>query len=118
MTHNGTLYLYNPLRPVPTVGGQVILPGGNATGPRDQSEVELRDDVLVYSTPVLEQAVEVTGPIELRLFVSSSAPDTDFTGKLVDVYPDGRAIILTEGILRARYRNSLTESALLEPGDL
>jgi len=110
------VYLYNPLRPVPTFGGQVILPGGNAMGPRDQREVELRDDVLVYSTPVLEGAVEVTGPIELRLFVSSSALDTDFTGKLVDVYPDGKAIILTEGILRARYRNSFTAPELLEPG--
>jgi putative CocE/NonD family hydrolase len=110
------LYLYNPLRPVPTVGGQVILPGGNAMGPRDQREVELRDDVLAYSSPVLDRPVEVTGPIELCLFVASSASDTDFTGKLVDVSPDGRAIILTEGILRARYRNSLTEPELLEPG--
>lgn len=109
------VFLYNPLRPVPTVGGQVILPGGNAMGPRDQREVERRDDVLVYNTPVLDQPVEVTGPIELRLFVASSARDTDFTGKLVDVYPDGRAIILTEGILRARYRNSFTEPELLEP---
>ena len=110
------VYLYNPLRPVPTVGGQVILPGGNAMGPRDQCEVESRDDVLVFSTPVLEGAIEVTGPIELRLFVSSSATDTDFTGKLVDVHPDGRAMILTEGILRARYRNSFTDPALMEPG--
>jgi hypothetical protein len=109
------VYLYNPMRPVPTVGGQVILPGGNAMGPRDQRKVELRDDVLVYSTPVLEGAVEVIGPIELRLFVLSSAPDTDFTGKLVDVYPDGRAMILTEGILRARYRNSLSRPELMEP---
>jgi uncharacterized protein len=76
-------------------------------GPRDQREVEVRDDVLVYTSPVLEQPVEVIGPIELRLWASSSAPDTDFTGKLVDVHPDGRAIILTDGILRARYRNSL-----------
>jgi putative CocE/NonD family hydrolase len=112
------VYLYNPLRPVPTVGGQVILPGGNAMGARDQRKVELRDDVLVYSTPVLEAAVEVTGPIELRLFVASSAPDTDFTGKLVDVYPDGRAIILTEGILRVRYRNSFTEPELLKPSEI
>lgn len=110
------VYLYDPLRPVPTVGGQVILPGGNATGPRDQREVERRDDVLIYSTPVLDQAVKVIGPIELFLFVASSARDTDFTGKLVDVYPDGRAMILTEGILRARYRNSFTEPELLEPG--
>ncbi|MCA9964555.1 MAG: CocE/NonD family hydrolase [Anaerolineales bacterium] len=112
------VYLYNPLRPVPTVGGQVILPGGNATGPRDQREVELRDDVLVYSTAVLQHPLEVTGPIELRLFVSSSARDTDFTGKLVDVYPNGRSLILTEGILRARYRHSFTEPELLEPGEI
>ncbi len=109
------VYLYNPLRPVPTVGGQVILPGANSIGPRDQHAVEERDDVLVYSTPVLTQSIEVTGPIELRLFVASSAPDTDFTGKLVDVFPDGRAIILTEGILRARYRSSMIQPELLEP---
>ena len=84
-------------------------------GPRDQREVEQRDDVLVYSTPVLEVPVEVTGSIELRLFVSSSVRDTDFTGKLIDVYSDGRAIILTEGILRARHRNSFTTPELLEP---
>jgi hypothetical protein len=62
--------------------------------------------------------LEVTGPIELILFAPSSAPDTDFTGKLVDVYPDGRAMILTEGILRARYRNSFTEAELLTPGEV
>lgn len=109
------VYLYNPLRPVPTIGGQVILPGANAMGPCDQREVEMRNDVLVYSTPILDQPIEVTGPITLKLFVSSSAPDTDFTGKLVDVFPDGRAIILTEGILRARYRNSFSNPELLEP---
>jgi len=109
------VYLYNPLRPVPTVGGQVILPGANAMGPCDQREVEMGDDVIVYSTPVLDESVEVTGKITLRLFVSSSARDTDFTGKLVDVFPDGRAIILTEGILRARYRNSFSKPELLEP---
>jgi uncharacterized protein len=109
------VYLYNPFRPVPTVGGQIILPGGNAMGPRDQRAVETRDDVLVYSTPMLDRSVEVAGPIELVLFVASSARDTDFTGKLVDVEPDGRAMILTEGILRARYRMSLTAPELLEP---
>ena len=71
--------------------------------------------MLVYSTPVLDRPVEVTSPIELRLFVASSAHDTNFTGKLVDVYPDGRAMILTEGILRTRYRSSSTEPELLEP---
>jgi len=109
------IFVYNPFQPVPTIGGQVVLPGANADGPRDQRLVEERDDVLVYSTPVLDNPVEVVGPIELRLFVASSARDTDFTGKLVDVYPDGRAMILTEGILRARYRNSLTQPELLEP---
>lgn len=111
-------YLFNPLCSAPTVGGQVILPGGNAMGPRDQRSVESRDDVLIYSTPILEQAVEVTGPIDLRLFVSSSAPDTDFTGKLVDVHPDGRAMILTEGILRARYRDSFKEPKLMKPDEI
>lgn len=109
-------YVFDPLNPVPTVGGQVIVPGRDNSGPRDQQAVEMREDVLVYSTPVLDSAVEVTGPIELNLFVSSSARDTDFTAKLVDVYPDGRSMILTEGILRARYRNSFTEPKLMEPG--
>jgi hypothetical protein len=111
-------YLYNPLRPVPTVGGQVLMPGANGTGPRDQRRVEEREDVLVYSTPVLDRPIEVTGPVQLELFIASSALDTDFTGKLVDVYPDGRALILTEGILRARYHQSMTEPALLEPGTI
>jgi uncharacterized protein len=71
---------------------------------------------LVYSTPVLDRSVEVTGPVYLDLFVTSSARDTDFTGKLVDVYPDGRAMILTEGILRARYHQSITKPELLKPG--
>jgi putative CocE/NonD family hydrolase len=109
------VYLSDPHRPVPTIGGQVILPGSNAVGPRDQRAVEARDDVLVYSTTVLDREVDVTGPVELRLFAASSGRDTDFTAKPVDVYPDGRAIVLTEGILRARYRRSLAEPHLLEP---
>jgi uncharacterized protein len=107
--------LYNPVRPVPTIGGQVILPAAHADGARDLRSVEERDDVLVYSTPVLERPLEVVGPIELRLFFASSVRDTDFTGKLVDVHPDGRAMILTEGILRARYRHSFTHAELLGP---
>jgi uncharacterized protein len=99
------------------VGGQLLLPGATSMGSRrDQRKVEVREDVLVYTSPILEQPVEVTGPIELRLWVSSSAPDTDFAGKLVDVHPDGRAIILTDGILRARYRNSPSAPELMEPG--
>ena len=75
----------------------------------------VNDDVLCYSSPLLEQPVEVTGPVELVLYVSSSACDTDVAGKLVDVYPDGRAELLTDGILRARYRESFSEPKLLEP---
>ena len=74
--------------------------------------------MLCYTTPVLEHPVEVTGHVSLTLFASSSAPDTDFTGKLVDVFPDGRAIFLTDGILRARYRNSLADPELLTPGQI
>ena len=112
------VYLYDPRDPVPTVGGQTFLPGlhiGANAGPRDQRDVERRRDVLCYTTPPLGRDTEVTGPIELVLHASSSAVDTDFTGKLVDVHPDGRAIILTEGILRARYRESTAEPRLLEP---
>ena len=110
------VYLYDPRRPVPTLGGRVMSPStANAAGAVDQRPAESRDDVLCYSTPVLEHPVEVTGHVSLTLFVSSSARDTDFTGKLVDVFPDGRAIFLTDGILRARYRNSLAEPEPLAP---
>jgi hypothetical protein len=78
--------------------------------------VEGRSDVLVYTTPVLDRDLEVVGPVGLELCVSSSAVDTDFTGKLVDVGPDGVARNLTEGILRARYRNSMETAELMNPG--
>jgi putative CocE/NonD family hydrolase len=111
-------YLYDPLRPVPSLGGRVMLPStANAAGPVDQRPVESRDDVLCFTTEVLAEPVEVTGHVSLILYVSSTAPDTDFTGKLVDVFPDGRAIFLTDGILRARYRNSLAEPEPLTPGE-
>ena len=87
-------------------------------GPRDQRTVESRPDVLCYATPPLERDTEVTGPIELVLYIASSARDTDFTGKLVDVFPDGRALALTDGILRARYRNSLSAPELLQPNTI
>jgi len=112
------VYLSNPLNPVPTIGGATLLNLIPVEGPRDQRAVEAREDVLCYSTSVLDRPVEVTGPITLVLFISSSARDTDFTGKLVDVYPDGRAEILTDGILRARYRESFSEQKLLEPGQI
>jgi uncharacterized protein len=89
-----------------------------APGPRDQRSVENRDDVLVYSTGPLERDVEVTGPVIAVLFVKSSSVDTDFTGKLVDVAPDGFAQNLTEGILRMRYRASSEHAELMNPGQI
>jgi uncharacterized protein len=73
--------------------------------------------VLCFTSPVLTEPIEVTGHVSLMLHVSSSAPDTDFTGKLVDVFPDGRALFLTDGIIRARYRHSLAEPEPLTPGE-
>ena len=100
-------FIYDPGNPVPTVGGPLCCDAEHwAPGPRDQRAVEARDDVLVYSTPPLAQDMEVTGPVSVELFAKSSAVDTDFTAKLVDVWPDGFAQNLTEGILRARYRES------------
>jgi putative CocE/NonD family hydrolase len=102
-------FVYDPANPVPTVGGPLCCDWEHlAPGPRDQREVEARPDVLVYSTPPLDADLEVTGPVTLDLFAKSSVIDTDFTAKLVDVGPDGTAMNLTEGILRARYRESTT----------
>jgi putative CocE/NonD family hydrolase len=112
------VYLYDPRNPVPTVGGPTLMADLTNTGPRDQHAVESRDDVLCYTTEPLEEPVEVTGPIELVVYISSSARDTDFTGKLVDVYPDGRAEILSDGILRSRYRESFSLPVLMEPGNI
>lgn len=113
-------YCYDPHDPVPTVGGATFLPGlfvGANAGPRDQQQVEARADVLCFTSDALTTDLEVTGPVRLVLYVSSSARDTDFTGKLVDVYPDGRAMILTDGILRARYREGTERQVLMTPGD-
>ena len=110
-------FAYDPAKPVPTVGGPLCCDTDHlAPGPRDQRSVEDRDDVLVYSTPPLEHDLEVTGPVRLELFASSSVVDTDFTAKLVDVFPDGTAINLTEGILRAKYRDSQLTATPLTPG--
>ncbi len=110
-------FLYNPLDPVPTVGGGLCCyPGALQGGAFDQAGVEHRADVLVYSTEPLSEDVEVTGPVTLTLYASSSAPDTDFTAKLVDVGPCGFARNLTDGIIRARFRESPSEENLLAPG--
>lgn len=112
------VYLYDPRNPVPTTGGATFLPGlfiGANAGPRDQRTVERRPDVLCYTTEPLAQPVQVMGPVEAVLYVSSSAVDTDFTAKLVDVAPDGRAVNVADGIIRARYRDSYEDPRPLEP---
>jgi uncharacterized protein len=110
-------YIYDPASPTPTLGGPLCCDSGHLQpGPHDQRTVEAREDVLVYSTPVLTQDMEVTGPVTAEVFASSSAVDTDFTAKLVDVGPDGFAQNLTEGIIRARYRDSQEKPASLNPG--
>jgi putative CocE/NonD family hydrolase len=102
-------YLYDPASPVPT--SDVARIG-------DQSGIEMRSDVLVYTSDPLAQGIEVTGPIRVVLYVSSSARDTDFTAKLVDVHPDGRAFNIREGILRARYREGLDRQTWMETGQV
>jgi len=112
-------YLYNPSNPTPTVGGPLCCDAKHMEpGPRDQRSVENRDDVLVYSSAPLAEDLEVTGPVTVTLFVKSTAVDTDFTGKLVDVGPDGFAKDLTEGILRMRYRESPEHQVLMNPGQI
>ncbi|MEP7272186.1 MAG: CocE/NonD family hydrolase [Acidobacteriota bacterium] len=97
---------YDPLNPVPSYGGNVCCTGtAVAGGAFDQRKMEARPDILVYSTEPLQQGMEVSGPIEVTLYVSSDAKDTDFTVKLIDVYPDGTAYNLDETIQRLRYRN-------------
>jgi putative CocE/NonD family hydrolase len=109
-------YAYDPASPTPNAGGgNCCWPEIVPWGPLDQRSVERRDDVLVYTTPPLTEDVRVTGPIQARLWVASSARDTDFVVRLVDVYPNGFAMNLTDGILRARYRNSFEKPEFLEP---
>jgi uncharacterized protein len=112
-------YVYDPGKPAPTVGGPLCCDEVHVPpGPRDQRMVEARDDVLVYSTLAFAEDTEVTGPVRLELFAKSSAVDTDFTAKLVDVAPDGHAQNLTEGIVRARYRESQEKPTLINPGQI
>jgi predicted acyl esterase len=105
-------YKYDPRHPAPTVGGAEL---GADIGPKDQRKVESRADVLLFTTEALTEPLEVTGRIFAKLYVSSDCPDTDFTVKLTDVYPDGRSMLVTDGIRRASLRDSFTEEKLLEP---
>ena len=112
-------FTYDPLKPVPTLGGAVCCnPAIFPWGPMDQRAVERRRDVLVYSSAPLASDVEVTGRIRVVLRAASNSPDTDFTAKLVDVFPNGEARNLCDGILRARYRESLDKPKLMKPSEI
>jgi hypothetical protein len=107
-------YVYDPLDPVPTAGGRSMI--DVLPGVENQAQVEERQDVLVYSSPRLAEAVAIAGPVSVTLYASSSAPDTDFTAKLVDVEPDGYCANIADGIIRARYRNGCEREEFLDPG--
>lgn len=110
-------FTYDPMNPVPSHGGNVCCTGGAVDGGAfDQQEMETRHDILVYSSEPLKTGVEVSGFIETTLYVGSDAKDTDFTIKLIDVYPDGRAYNLDETILRARYREGYDKEVFMEEG--
>jgi predicted acyl esterase len=112
---NPISYIYDPSNPVPSLGGQNLI---IAAGPYDQMIIEDRTDVLVFTSDVLTKPYEATGPIKAKLYVSSDCPDTDFTVKLTDVYPDGRSMLITDGILRMRNRNGADQWEFMQPGEI
>jgi uncharacterized protein len=113
-------FSYDPANPVPSRGGTVCCTGNpkDQPGAFDQSDIETRPDVLVYTSPALEQGLEVVGPVKTVLYVSSDARDTDITVKLTDVLPDGRSFNVLEGIQRLRYRNGFERQVWMEPGKI
>ena len=109
-------FRYDPNDPVPSLGGNNCCGTPTPAGPRDQRPIERRQDVLIYTSEPLPQEIEVTGPVKVVLHASSDAPDTDFVAKLVDVHPDGTSYNMAEGIVRARYRESVAAPTPLTPG--
>ena len=119
-------YDYDPKDPVPSIGGAILMPDVYGAGPRDQRAIEERQDVLVYTSEELLEDYTALGPVYVTLYAASSAPDTDFVARLVDVYPDGRAMVVTDGIIRASARESYpapgiikpTQPTFIEPGEV
>jgi hypothetical protein len=109
-------FIYDPVFPVPTVGGRLLDSGSLVPGPLEQSVVEKRNDVLCYTTPELKQDLNVTGPLKLHLFASTSVKDTDFIAKLVDVNSDGFAYNIAEGWIRTRFRKGILYPEFITPG--
>ncbi len=112
-------FVYDPMKPVPSYGGNVCCTGNAIKGGSfDQQQMETRNDILVYTTDALEEGVELSGFIESTLFVSSDAKDTDFTIKLIDVYPDGTAYNLDETIQRVRYREGYDKEVFMDKDEV
>jgi putative CocE/NonD family hydrolase len=108
-------YDYDPRAPVPTIGGATLMAPIHRPGARDQRPNEERPDVLVYTSEVLQSDYTVLGPVHATIFAATDAPDTDFVARLVDVHPDGRAIVVTDGIIRASARESYPAPGVLRP---
>ena len=108
-------YEYDPGDPVPTVGGAILMAPIHCPGARDQHEIEDRPDVLVYTSEVIKEDYTALGPVHATIFAATSAPDTDFVVRLVDVYPDGRAIGVTDGVIRASAREAFPASGVIRP---
>jgi len=108
-------YDYDPKAPVPTIGGAILMAPIHRPGARDQHPNEERPDVLVYTSEVLQEEYTVLGSVHATIFAASSASDTDFVARLVDVHPDGRAIVVTDGIIRASARESYPAPGVVRP---
>jgi uncharacterized protein len=117
-TSTADRFRYDPDDPVPSLGGNNCCGTPTPAGPMDQRPIEGRRDVLIYTSDFLTEEVEATGPVKVVLYASSDAVDTDFVAKLVDVHPDGTSYNMAEGILRARYRDSLAKPTPLTPGQV
>jgi len=112
----GDRYRYDPLDPVPSIGGRYFEGGGSRPGPFNQRRVEARNDVLVYTSEVLAHDIDIAGSVGLRFFVTCSTPDTDFTAKLCDVSPESDSLNVVDEFFRCRWREGFDKTALLEPG--
>ncbi|GAA4818918.1 CocE/NonD family hydrolase [Sphingosinicella ginsenosidimutans] len=112
-------FTYDPNHPVPSLSSRTAgARGGLPQGSVDHASVEQRDDVLVYTGQPLAEDVEVTGPVRANIYISSDVVDTDVVVRLMDVYPDGRSLNIAEGIARAKYRNSMSDPELMQPGQV
>jgi len=109
------VFHYDPLNPVPTTGGNNCCGTPTIAGPADQRALERREDILVYTSEFLDEAVTIAGPVKMKLFAATDGKDTDWMVKLIDVFPDGFSMPVSEGILRARFRNGLDKMKLLTP---